>query len=220
LVKSGQKFGGLNPSASLSALVSKRAKLQEELRIIEKQVYFFFSGHNLVILRVNTCSSFLNFTSTYVISSSWSYNGSWLVLATKEETGCTGSIQFYCFPKRYDMILYFQIVKCCIVIWLLAWCTITLKNFNLTPDISYLFQVDFLLIDLVKYLPWVLSTIGYWSFFDTSIRCMNWRQATCKNQISLEVCWRVLKGFCLHQRALLSKIFFTFFSFLLLGFYL
>ncbi|KAF3322285.1 chromatin modification-related protein MEAF6-like isoform X1 [Carex littledalei] len=35
----GQKSGGLNPSASLSALVSKRAKLQEELRNIEKQVY-------------------------------------------------------------------------------------------------------------------------------------------------------------------------------------
>ncbi|KAJ3680245.1 hypothetical protein LUZ60_016523 [Juncus effusus] len=35
----GQKSGGANPSASLSALVSKRAKLQEELRNIEKQVY-------------------------------------------------------------------------------------------------------------------------------------------------------------------------------------
>ncbi|KAJ4759636.1 histone acetyltransferase subunit NuA4-domain protein [Rhynchospora pubera] len=35
----GAKSAGLNPSASLSALVSKRAKLQEELRNIEKQVY-------------------------------------------------------------------------------------------------------------------------------------------------------------------------------------
>jgi hypothetical protein len=41
---SGQK-GSSNPSAMLTSLLSRRAKLHEELRNIEKQVFFFF-GYN------------------------------------------------------------------------------------------------------------------------------------------------------------------------------
>lgn len=67
LGNSGQNSGGLNPSASLSALVSKRAKLQEELRHIEKQVYFPFHFRNLVMLSIYPCSNFCNFTSTHVV---------------------------------------------------------------------------------------------------------------------------------------------------------